>query len=103
MQRIKIENLEQNELVSDIMEQAARCVSGESDITEVEKVHVENTKDMGIIISFLVSVTANVFVDALKYAIKRIKARADYNEGCKIKIGDKVYTLHEVEDFEEIK
>lgn len=101
MQKIKVENLEQAELVSDIMEQAARCVSGDGNITELETVQIENTKDMGIIASFLVSVAAGVFIDAMKYVIKRIKTRGDYNENCKIKIGDKVYTLHEIENFEE--
>lgn len=101
MQKIKVENIEQDELVSDIMEQAARCVSGDGNITELETVQVENTKDMGIIASFLISVVAGVFIDAMKYAIKCIKTRGDYNENRKIKIGDKVYTLHEIENYEE--
>ena len=101
MQKIKVENLEQNELVSDIMEQAAKCVSGEGNITELETVQIENTKDVGIIASFLISVAAGAFIEAVKYVIKRIKTRGNYNENCKIKIGDKVYTLHEIENFEE--
>lgn len=101
MQKIKVENLEQDELVSDIMEQAARCVSEKGNITERETVQPEGTKDVGIIVSFMVSVAAGVFLDAVKYVIKRIKTRENYNENCKIKIGDKVYTLHEIENFEE--
>lgn len=101
MQKIKVENLEQDELVSDIMERTARCVSGEGNITELKTVQIENTKGMGIITSFLVSVAAGVFIEAMKYVIKRIKNRENYNENSKIKIGDKVYTLHEIEDFEE--
>lgn len=101
MQKIKVENLEQNELVSDIMEQAASCVSEEGSITERETVQTEGTKDVGIIVSFMVSVAAGEFVNALKYVIKRIKTRENYNEDCKIKIGDKIYTLHEIENFDE--
>lgn len=101
MQNIKVENFEQNELVSDIMDQAAKCVDGEGRITELETVYIENTKDVGILTSFMVSVAAGVFIDAVKYVIRRVKAREDYNENCKIKIGDKVYTLHEIENFEE--
>lgn len=101
MQKIKVENIEQDELVSDIMGQAARCVSEEGNITELETVQLENTKDMGIIASFLVSVAAGVFIEAAKYVINRIKTRQNYNENCKIKIGDKVYTLREIESYEE--
>ncbi len=101
MQKIKVENLEQNELVSDIMEQAARCVSGEGNVTELETVQIENTKEIGIVVSFLISVAAGVFIEAMKYVIKRFKTRENYNENCKIKIGDKEYTLHEIENFEE--
>ena len=101
MQKIKVENLEQNELVSDIMEQAASCMSEGGNISERETVQTEGTKDVGIIVSFMVSVAAGEFVNALQYVIKRIKTRENYNEDCRIKIGDKIYTLHEIENFEE--
>ena len=90
-----------DELVSDIMGQVVRYVKGEGNITELKTVQIENTKDIGIISSFLISVAAGVFIEAMKYVIKRIKNRGDYNENRTIKIGDKVYTLHEIENYEE--
>ena len=101
VEKIEVQNIEKNKVVSDIMEQAARCVSEKGNITELEKIQIEGTKDIGIIVSFMVSVAAGVFIEAMKYVIKRIKMRGDYNGDDIIKIGNKVYRLYEIENYEE--
>lgn len=98
MQEIRVENIEKNELISDIMKQITEYVNVEANVTELKTITIEQTKDMGMIESFLISVAADVFLDAIKYVIKLIKNRDNYNDDAKIKIGDKIYSLHEIEE-----
>ena len=103
MQTVKIENIEKSELISDIMRQAVECVNGENNITDLKEITMSNSKDMGIIESFLISVSAAVFIEAVKYVIKRVKNRDNYNDNMQMKINDKVYSLHELEENDENK
>ena len=102
MENIKIENIEENELVSDIMKQAMKCVGKENNILNLKTSKIDQSKDMGIIISFVISIAADVFIEAVKYVIKRVKNRDNYDDNVKIKINGKIYTLHELEEDEEV-
>lgn len=101
MQKIKIENIEKNELVSDIMKQAVECVGNKNNITDLKTITIDQSKDMGIIESFVISVAAGTFIEAVKYVIKRIKNRDNYDDNAKIKINGKTYSLHEIEEDKE--
>ena len=85
------------------MRQAVECVNGENNITDLKEITMSNSKDMGIIESFLISVSAGVFIEAVKYVIKRVKNRDNYNDNMQMKINDKVYSLHELEENDENK
>ena len=102
MENIKIEYIEENELVSDIMKQAMKCVGKENNILNLKTSKIDQSKDMGIIISFVISIAADVFIEAVKYVIKRVKNRDNYDDNVKIKINGKIYTLHELEEDEEV-
>ena len=98
MQEIRVRNTEKDELISDLMKQAAQCTGGKSCVSQLESRMEPGKKDLGLIEEFVIAVAKTVFLEAIKYVIKQMKKRRDYDGRKKIEIDGKIYTLRELDE-----
>ena len=95
-EKILVQNIEDNEFVSDLLKGLEQALRIETNSIELQKKVQPNAKGE-IITALAISVAANLIYDALKSLIKMYKNREDYDSSKKIKIEDKEYSLEEIE------
>lgn len=91
-----VENIEENEFVSDLLKGLEQALRNKTDFIEIQKKPQPNLKGE-IILAIAVGIATNTIYDALKALIRMYKGRSDYDSSKKIKIDDDEYSLEEIE------
>ena len=95
VEKVLIENVQENEFVSDLLKGLEQALRSETSSIEVQKIQ-ENAKGE-IITAIVVGLATNLIYDYLKSILKMDKQREDYNVNITIKIEGKEYSLEEIE------
>ena len=98
VEKVLIENVQENEFVSDLLKGLEQALRSETSSIEVQKIQ-ENAKGE-IITAIVVGLATNLIYDYLKSILKMDKQREDYNVNITIKIEGKEYSLEEIEKIE---
>ncbi|AFQ29340.1 hypothetical protein P4493_18625 [Bacillus thuringiensis] len=96
VEKVLIENVQENEFVSDLLKGLEQALRSETSSIEVQKKIQENAKGE-IITAIVVGLATNLIYDYLKSILKMDKQREDYNVNITIKIEGKEYSLEEIE------
>lgn len=95
-EKIIVENIEENEFVSDLLKGLEQTLRNKTNSIEIQKKAQPNVKGE-IILAIAVGIASNTIYDALKALIRIYKGRSDYDSNKKIKINDEEYSLEEIE------
>ncbi|MGF9970180.1 hypothetical protein FB592_0970 [Bacillus sp. SJZ110] len=94
-EKVLIENVQDNEFVSDLLKGLEQALRSETNSIELQKKVQPNAKGE-IITAIAIGLVTNLIYDALKSIIKMYKNREDYEASNKIKINGKEYSLEEI-------
>lgn len=93
---ILIENVQENEFVSDLLKGVEQALSSETKSIEVKKKIQPNAKGE-IIIGIAIGLATNFIYDVLKSLLPVYKGHEKYDSDSTIKIDGKEYLLKEIE------
>lgn len=96
LDKISIENVQDNEFVSDLLKGLEQALRSETNSIELQKKIQPNAKGE-IVTAIVIGLATNLIYDALKSIIKMYKSREDYDSNKKIKIDGKEHSLEEIE------
>ncbi|MCB5903806.1 hypothetical protein LIV42_16190 [Bacillus cereus] len=96
VEKVLIENVQENEFVSDLLKGLEQALRSETSSIELKKKIQPNAKGE-IITTIVIGLATNFIYDVLKTIIIMNKTREDYNPNDKVKIKGKEYSLEEIE------
>lgn len=101
---IKIENVDKSILGSELLNAIASVLEEKFEIKETKETIPEAKCVIitSIIVGAASGVIGNLIYDAIKFGIKKLKNREDYNPECKIEINNTIIILKDIDNSEDI-